>query len=131
MNDHKDINKGKKPPLSLVPASFIIHTASALEDGAIKRSPYNWRESGVSAMDLIDKIERHVQLLKDRHDFAEDSKLHNLAHAAADIAVYLDALEHGTLKDDRPIQGPANNVMNKLSKGKSIKDSPILQRNCS
>lgn len=112
----KDINFGKKPTMSLVPPSFCIYVAKALEDGAIKRSPYNWREESVSASNLLDKIERHLQLLKDRHDLAEDSGLHEMAHLAADAAVYIDAMEQGTLVDDRPIAGKAGIVMKRYTK---------------
>lgn len=112
----KDINFGKKPTLSLVPATAIIHISTAMEDGVKKRSAYNWRENPVSASNLIDKMERHLQLLKDRHDFADDSGLHELAHLLADGCVYLDAMEQGTLVDDRPIAGKANDVMKRFTK---------------
>lgn len=115
----KDINFGKKPTLSLVPAVALIYIAKAMEDGAKKRGPYNWRETRVSASNLIDKMERHIQLLKDRHDFADDSGLHELAHCLADGCVYLDAMESGVLDDDRPVAGKANEVMNRFSNGKT------------
>lgn len=112
----KDINNNKKPTMSLVPATACIYMAKAMEDGANKRSPYNWREHGVSASNLLDKIERHLQLLKDRHDIAEDSGLHEMAHLIADAAVYIDALEQGTLVDDRPPAGKAGDVMKRYTK---------------
>lgn len=98
----KDLSFGKKPPISLVPPTFIIQVARCMEDGAKKRSPYNYRKEPVSAMQLLDKILRHTLDAVDGKDLTEDSKLSNLASAAADIAVYLDAQEHGTLVDDRP-----------------------------
>lgn len=98
----KDLSFGVKPPLSLVPPTFIVQVARCLEDGAKKRSPYNWRASKVSAMQLLDKILRHVVAAVDGEDQTEDSKLSNLASAAADIAVYLDAEKYGSLVDDRP-----------------------------
>ena len=106
----------KKPKLSLVPSTFIIHVSKALEDGAEKYGAYNWREKKVSTMNLIDKIERHLQLFKDRHDYADDSKLHELSHIAADVAVYIDAMESGMVEDDRPLVGKANDVMNRFTK---------------
>ena len=33
-----------KVPLQLVPASSIVYEALAMEDGAEKYGPYNWRE---------------------------------------------------------------------------------------
>lgn len=98
----KDLSFGVKPPISLVPPTFIKQVSRCMEDGAKKRSPYNWRQSKVSAMQLLDKILRHTLDTVDGKDLTEDSKLSNLASAAADIAVYLDALENGSLVDDRP-----------------------------
>lgn len=98
----KDLSFGKKPPISLVPPVFITEVARCMEDGAKKRSPYNWRQSPVSAMQLLDKVLRHTLDAVNGIDITEDSKLDNLASAAADIAVYLDARANGSLVDDRP-----------------------------
>lgn len=101
-NEPKDLSFGIKEPLSLVPPVLIRKVSRCMEDGAKKRSPYNWRDSKVSARQLLDKILRHTLDCLDGKDLTEDSKLSNLASAAADIAVYLDAEECGTLVDDRP-----------------------------
>lgn len=98
----KDLSFGKKPPISLVPPILITEVAKCMEDGVKKRSAYNWRESSVSAMQLLDKILRHTLACVDGEDLTEDTKLSNLASAAADIGVYLDAAREGTLVDDRP-----------------------------
>ncbi len=98
----KDLSFGKKPPLSLVPPILIREVAKCMEDGAKKRSPYNWRVSKISAMQTLDKILRHTLDCIDGIDLTEDTKLSNLASAAADIAVYLDAQKYGSLVDDRP-----------------------------
>ena len=44
----------KKVRLSLVPPSSIIYQALAMEDGAVKYGPYNWRENKVIASIYID-----------------------------------------------------------------------------
>lgn len=121
MANSKDINQGKKPALSLLPPSGVIQVAKVMEDGAVKRSPYNWRDGKVSAMGLIDKILRHAFLLIDRHDLTEDSKLSNMAAIAANALVYLDAEANGNLDDDRPKVGNAQIVMEKHSKQEPIK----------
>lgn len=126
----KDINQGIKPPLSLVPGVFIIHVAKALEDGAKKRSPYNYRKTPVSAMGLIDKMERHLQLIKDRHDYAEDSGLHELAHLGANISVYLDAEAQGMLDDDRPVAGKAHEVMMQFTKTDMSTKKEVKKGHC-
>lgn len=98
----KDLSYGKKLPLSLVPSILVRKVAECMKDGAIKRSPFNWRKDKISAMQTLDKILRHVYDCLDGKDLTEDTQLSNLAAAAADIAVYLDAQEYGSLIDDRP-----------------------------
>lgn len=97
-----DLSYGVKTPISLVPPIFIKEVAKCMEDGAKKRAPYNWRTSKISAMQTIDKILRHTLAYLDGYDTTDDSGLSNLASAAADIAVLLDARRHGVLVDDRP-----------------------------
>lgn len=98
----KDLSYGKKPPISLVPPVFIMGVAWCMADGVKKRSAYNWRSAQISAMQTLDKILRHVLACVDGEDLTEDTKLSNLASAAADIAVYMDAQREGSLVDDRP-----------------------------
>lgn len=98
----KDLSFGVKEPISLVPPEFIRQVSRCMEDGAKKRSSYNWRDSKVSAMQLSDKVLRHVLDFIDGKDITDDSKLSNLASAAADLAVMIDAIKHDCLIDDRP-----------------------------
>lgn len=99
----KDLSFGVKEPLSLVPPEFIRQVSRCMEDGVKKRSAYNWRQSGVSAMQLADKVLRHTLDFIDGKDITDDSKLSNLASAAADLAVMIDAQKYGVLIDDRPV----------------------------
>lgn len=109
----KDLSFGIKPPISLVPASFTIEVAKCMKTGADKRSPYNWRDSKVSVMQLIDKVLRHMLLVQDGQDLDKESGLYNLAHAAADIAVLLDSMLTQSVVDDRPKKGIAHNLIEK------------------
>lgn len=98
----KDLSFGIKEPLSLVPPILIRKVSRCMEEGSQRRSVYNWRHEPVSAMQLIDKMMRHILDCLDGKDLTDDTKLSNLGAAAADIAVFLDAQEYGSLVDDRP-----------------------------
>lgn len=111
----KDLSFGKKPPMSLVPPSALVLIALAMEDGAIKRSAYNWRETQVSTMQLLDKVLRHVYKFLDGQDIDEESGLSELAHAAADIMVLIDAIETKSVVNDRPKKGTTAELIKRLS----------------
>lgn len=112
----KDLVGIKKPQLNLVPASSIIYQALAMEDGAEKYGPYNWRESKVRASIYVAAAQRHLGQWYDREDNAEDSKKPHLAHALACIGIIIDALETGNLVDDRPLPGSASKVLKRFTK---------------
>lgn len=103
----KDALGIKKPNLHLVPPSFIIETAEAFRDGARKYGPYNWRDKKVSASVYQAAALRHLLCWYDGEDVAWDSKVHHLAHAAACLAIIIDAQCNNTLVDDRPTAGAA------------------------
>lgn len=111
----KDLSFGKKPPMSLVPPSAIVHIAKCMEDGAIKRSPYNWRKTQVSATQLLDKVLRHVYKYLDGQDTDEESGFLELAHAAADLCVLIDAAETTSLLDDRPKKGNTAEIIKRFT----------------
>lgn len=96
-----------KVNLALVPAAAKILMAGALEDGAVKYGPYNWRSHPVQAMIYLAAAERHIEAWKDGEENASDSGKHHLGHAMACLAILVDALESGNLIDDRPKPGPA------------------------
>jgi hypothetical protein len=112
----KDLSFGKKPPLSLIPASAAILMAAVMEHGAIKRSPYNWRNSKISILQTLDKTFRHLYKYQDGQDFDEETNLLELAHAAADLIVLIDAVETGCIVDDRPKKGVAGKLIERLTK---------------
>jgi hypothetical protein len=96
-----------KVPLHLVPPSATHYLALALEDGARKYGPFNWRETGISASTYIAACKRHLDAWADGEDLAQDSGVHHLAHAMACLALPLDAASVGKLIDDRPPAGAA------------------------
>jgi hypothetical protein len=103
----KDLLGVCKPQLNLVPPALMIHVAKAMENGAKKYGPYNWRDKKVKMSVYIAGAQRHLAALLDGEDLAEDSDVHHAAHTAACCAIILDALECNCLTDDRPPKGCA------------------------
>lgn len=112
----KDLLGAKKVNLHLVPPSSIIYQALAMEDGAKKYGPYNWRENKVVCTIYISAAMRHLQAFLDGEMNASDSNKPHLAHALASIGIIVDALETGNLVDDRPTPGSASALIAKWEK---------------
>lgn len=83
--------KTKKACLQLVPAEAMFGMAEAFEDGANKRSAYNWEISTTatewSVADRVAAIMRHALKLHMGQDIDEDSGLHHAAHIMANAAM--------------------------------------------
>lgn len=113
----KDLLGIKKVRLDLVPASSIIYQALAMEDGANKYGPYNWRANKVIASIYVAAARRHLMAWFDsREECADDSQKPHLAHAIACLGIIVDAYETGNLIDDRPIAGAAARLIAKYKK---------------
>lgn len=115
----KDLMGTKKVPLSLVPVSSTIYQALAMEDGAIKYGPYNWRSNKVIASIYVDAALRHLAAWFDGEELAADSQKPHLGHALACIGIIVDAYETGNLVDDRPVPGSASKLIAKWTKDKT------------
>lgn len=113
----KDIIGASKPDLSLVPPVAIVHIAEAMGNGASKYGAYNWRDNAVQVMTYLAAAQRHIASYLDGEQVAEDSGVHHLAHAAACMAIVLDAEETGNLMDNRPKPGVTAKVIARLTKG--------------
>jgi len=110
----KDLEGNKKPPISLVPPSVLIHLAEAFKEGARKYGAYNWRTKKVQAMIYLDATLRHLLATIDGEDIDPESGKHHLAGALASLAVYIDAMETGNLIDNRPSKGVAGELIRKI-----------------
>ena len=91
-----------KAQLQLIPPVFNTQVAKALACGAAKYGPWNWREHKVEIMTYLGAMKRHIDQVVEREDFDPESNAHHLGHVAAGCAIVLDAMEHGTLVDNRP-----------------------------
>lgn len=109
----KDLLGLKKPPISLVPPSAIIHLANAFKEGARKYGPYNWRTKQVQTLIYCDAIMRHLLAYIDGEDIDQESGKHHLDGVLASAAILIDATETGNLIDNRPPKGVAGNLIMK------------------
>lgn len=116
----KDLLGIKKVRLSLVPPSSTIYQATAMENGAEKYGPYNWRKKKVIASIYVDACKRHLDSWLDGEEFADDSKVHHLAHALGCLGIIVDAKETGNLIDDRPTPGAASQLIERLKVQKEL-----------
>ncbi len=108
-----------KPPLELLPAAFEILVSLALKNGAIKYGRFNWRDEKVSASIYIGAAKRHLAAWFDGEELAQDSGVHHIAHAAACMAIILDAQATNNLVDDRPKKGAAAALLKTFTEPKS------------
>ena len=114
----KDLLGMQKVPLRLVPPALSIFAAKALELGAKKYGPYNWRQNRVLRSIYIEAAMRHLLAALDGEDSDPESGLPHEAHAAACMAILLDAKENGNLIEDRPAPGPASALILKFTNQK-------------
>lgn len=111
----KDLLGMKKPPLTLVPAALPIITAMVMKLGAHKYGPYNWRLNAVRRTVYLEAAWRHILSALDGEDADPESGMPHEAHAAACMAIVLDALVTGNLVDDRPTPGVAAKLIAALT----------------
>lgn len=98
----KDTIGNRKLQLGLLPFAFQAETALALTDGKYKYGAHNWAVGGVRASIYIDAALRHITRFNGGEEHDPDSGAHNLGHAAACLAILLDAQSRNVLNDDRP-----------------------------
>lgn len=112
----KDLLGVKKINVGLFPAAGTLYGALAMEDGAVKYGPYNWRDKHVKFTVYLDAAERHIKALRDGQNNAPDSGKPHLAHAIACLGILADAVEGDFIVDDRPLPGPAAKIIAKYVK---------------
>lgn len=110
----KDLVGAKKAPLRYVPPALMLAAARAMENGAIKYGPFNWREQPVEVVTYVEAVLRHLFAFLDGQDLAEDSGLPHIDHAIAGLGIITDARALGTLIDNRFTPGPAADMLRAL-----------------
>ncbi len=94
-----------KPRLSDVPPVALFALGAAMSNGKDKYGRFNWRETGTTASVFYDAMQRHLAQWYSGENFADDSKVHHLAHIMASCAILMDSEFQGTLTDDRDTSG--------------------------
>lgn len=111
----------KKPDLTVIPPTSLLHLATAMMNGEAKYGLYNWRESPISSRPYIAAALRHLLAYLDGEDFSQDTveagkPVHHLAHVMATCAIVLDAMEVGVLNDNRGAPGKAGDMVEHYNK---------------
>lgn len=92
----------RKVSMSVVPVTVLSELAVGMTEGAVKYSPYNWREAGVRASVYYDATMRHLMRWWEKEDIDPDSKLSHLTKAICSLMVLRDGMIQGVMTDDRP-----------------------------
>lgn len=107
----KDLLGVKKvPTLSVIPSTALVYMGRAMQNGADKYGPFNWRQHPVQSGIYVDACLRHLSAWVDGEEDADDSGVHHLGHAMACLGILLDAQEVGNLIDQR-VPGPAAKLL--------------------
>jgi hypothetical protein len=85
--------KASKLRPSLLPLEATIEGIRAMEHGARKYGPDQWRQVDMQMREFIDALERHLLLFKRGESFAKDSGVHHLGHIIANCGIILAKFE--------------------------------------
>lgn len=89
-----------KPDLSLIPFVAEVAMAQAFMYGSKKYGRYNYCK-GHDLSQLIASAKRHISKFYAGEDLDSESGVHHLGHAMVNLAMILQEIELGTVKDDR------------------------------
>jgi hypothetical protein len=92
----------EKPPVAIIPHVAEIAEAAAFAEGRNKYGLWNYLQGGLTAIQLLSAVRRHIGLYLAGEQVASDSGVHHLGHARAGLAMVLDLEARGLLIDDRP-----------------------------
>ena len=115
LTNPKDALGSNKVPMHLWPQTATIWGAMAMLDGATKYGRSNWRATGVRASIYNDAIFRHLSAWFEGEDIDPDSGLPHLAHLLASVAIIVDAIAAGKLRDDRMAAGGYRAVLDEAT----------------
>lgn len=115
LTNPKDMVGSDKIPLHLWPETATVLGSLGLLDGMLKYGRSNWRVAGVRATIYADAAKRHINRWLEGSDADKDSKLPELAHALACLAIIVDAEAAGKLNDDRMVKGGYHEFIDKMT----------------
>lgn len=96
-----------KPALQLTLSTALLHMAQAQRSGDEKYGLFNWRGDSVQASIYVGALLRHLlKWYTGGVDKDPESGAHELGHVMNNAAIILDAMDNGTLIDDRPKPNP-------------------------
>lgn len=107
-----------KIPIHLFPQAAVYMGALGNLDGELKYGRNNWRAAAIIYTTYLNAIKRHCDALLECEDEDPDSGLHHLCHVLASAGLLADAMQCGTLVDDRnyvPDEGSWRKFVNKLT----------------
>lgn len=107
----KDLVATKRVRLDLIPGPACVAIARALAFGIPTYGAWSWRRSPIEGGTYVAATLRHIKAWQDGEEFAPDSGVHHLGHAAASLAILMDALACETLIDDRPPAAPTARLL--------------------
>ena len=119
----KDRAGRNKAPLTLIPPDFLYLLSYVFRLGAEKYGPYNWRDNRVNYRVYLEAAMRHILLASDGEDVDEESGLPHEVHAAANLAIVVDAKLCGIIIDDRYQTRLLNQLGKELLRKKSLQIS--------
>ena len=114
----KDALGVAKPQLDLVPPAALLYLSKVMALGAAKYGKYNWRQKKVRYSIYVAAAMRHLLTALDGEELDPESGQPHVAHAAACMAILLDAKATGNLVDDRPTPGVAGKLIAELTEPK-------------
>lgn len=81
--------KSNKLRPNLLPYEAVLEGIKAMEFGAQKYGPDQWREVDMKPVDFLNALERHLLAYKAGDRLAEDSQVSHLGHIIANCAILL------------------------------------------
>ena len=110
----KDRAANHRLDLSLFPTTALAYGALAMTEGDAKYGGYNYRVGGVLASVYVAALFRHVSKWYNGELADPKTRIPHLASALACLAVLIDAIEVGVLKDDRPPKVAMNKLLSEF-----------------
>lgn len=114
-NNPKDRYGAAKVSGSVLPLSSLVVMSRAMMAGEVDYGFQNYRVEPVQARIYLDAAFRHLLAVMDGEDIDPKRGIHHLGFVMATVGIYLDALHHGNLIDNRVIAGRTGELISALN----------------